>query len=178
MKGHRLCMTSATACWNSGCPGLRLRTCSMNCSRLAYCTNFPSINDLRLIGQLAADAFVARPLGLRRRGGRCQHTLYVAGNHVHLEIDPAASAQMLQRSGRDGMRNQVDAGFASLRAVNDLIHGQADAVDGNRALVSQVPAELDWYPYCQKVRFAHGLKSHDFSNSIHMARQQMPAECI
>src|SRR5690606_24049885 len=66
-----------------------------------------------------------------------EHALDVAGDKVDLQIDPAAGLQMLEVGHRHRVRDQVDPEVAPF----DAVHGEADAIDGDRALLRDVAGD-------------------------------------
>ncbi len=79
--------------------------------------------------------------GFRGRGWGREHALDIAGDQVDFQVDPAARLQRAQRRVLHGVRDQVDADLAAFGRVGDAVDGEADAVDGDRALVGQVLAQ-------------------------------------
>ncbi len=73
-------------------------------------------------------------------GAAAQHALDIARNQVDFQVHLRARLQVAQRGVFHRVRDQVDADLAAIGQVSDPVHGQAHAVDGDRALVGQVLA--------------------------------------
>ena len=93
-----------------------------------------------------------------------QHPLHIAGEHVNFQIDTAAHAQMLQCSVDKGMRNQVDGKTGAA----DPIGGQADAIDGDRALARNVSGQGLGRPNFQQSIIANGIEAQHLANAINV----------
>ena len=106
------------------------------------------------------------PLRRRYSGTGCQsHPLAIAGG---LEVT----------QGGDGhrVRDQVDRKIRAVGDIHDIIDGEANALDGDRAFAGDVACEgLGGADY-QQVRFADGLEADDRADAIDMAADQMAAE--
>jgi hypothetical protein len=61
-----------------------------------------------------------------------QHAFHVAGDQVDLEVHAAAGGEALEGGDLDGVGDQVDREVAAV----DPVDGEADAVDGDRALLA------------------------------------------
>src|SRR6185369_8843128 len=95
---------------------------------------------------------------------------HVAGDQVHLEIHPSARAQTPERGDFERMRDEVNLEHAALH----MVHGQAHAVDADRALAGDVAGKL--------VRGAHLedalLEAGHFSDAVDVAGDEVAAEAL
>ena len=76
------------------------------------------------------------------------------------------------------MGNQVDADLATVRQVPDLVDGQADAIDRDRALESHEAAQRRRRQHLQFPAFADLGKSLHGADTVDMAGHDMAAEPI
>ena len=77
-----------------------------------------------------------------------------------------------------GVGYQVDVDFAALGRVGNAVHGQAHAVDGDRAFIGQVLAQSGRCQHAQVPALAHLRKVGDRADTVHMAGDQMPAQPV
>lgn len=107
-----------------------------------------------------------------------QHPLAIPRDRVDFQIDLLAGRQMLERGHRNRVRDQIDA---ELRAIGEIFHavdGQANAIDRDRTLVRQIPAQRLRCKYAELPGFPHRLEAHHFPQPVDMARNDVPAKLI
>src|SRR5688500_12379977 len=95
-----------------------------------------SSSSTTITGRPAAMSATARSMSASMAPS--QHLLDVLGDHVDLEIHGVADGLGTEDGELEGGGDQADAE----RVVGDLHDGQRDAVDGDRALLHHVPAQL------------------------------------
>ena len=111
-----------------------------------------------------------------RLGG--EHALDVAGDQVDLQVDAAAGLEPAQRGVLHGVRNQVDADFGAVLHVGDAVDREADAVDGDRALVGQVLAQRAGRQHAQFPAFADRREPGDGADAVDVARDDVAAQPV
>ena len=107
-----------------------------------------------------------------------QHPLHITREHVDLQIDTAARAQMLQCGVDKGMRNQVDGNEACAGRIVHLVDGQADTLHRDRTLVGQKRRQLRRSLDLQQVAFALFGKNTHRTNPIDMAANHMASQPV
>src|SRR6266511_6190687 len=108
-------------------------------------------------------------------GDRCEQALDVLGYEVGFEVDGRADAFVPQ--GRDGER--VRDGGNVERAVAEGRHGEADPVDGDRALFDHVAEHLTGRGEREAGRsVGERVAGSDASDGIDVALDQVAAEVI
>src|ERR1035441_3489877 len=99
-----------------------------------------------------------------------QQLLDVFGEDVALQIDARAGAVSAKRR----MAERVWDDRRTQHAAFDRCHGQADAIDGDGALVHQVSVELVGDANAQPpVVIAEGIQAKELARAVHMALHDM-----
>src|SRR5207237_4213919 len=76
-------------------------------------------------------------------------------------------------------RDDVDGeGHAAVGEALDLVHGQRDAVERDRALGGDIGAELPARDHADAPRIADLLDRRDLADPVDMAGDDMPAELV
>ena len=121
-------------------------------------------------------------MGRVRRSGQparaCEHALDIACDQVDLEIDLAPGGEAAQGRVLDGVRDQVDAEFASVVAVDDAIDRQADAVDGDRALLREEASQRARRGDAQLPRLAGALEPSHGADAVDVAADEVAVEPV
>ena len=107
-------------------------------------------------------------------GGRvaAEQLLDVLGDDVGLEVDQVADAAAAERRTGEGLGDQAD-GEAGLAGLDD---GEADAVDGDRALVDEVAREVGGQGDLDDVPVLAGRSGDDLADTVDVALDDVAAE--
>src|SRR5690625_3368731 len=94
-------------------------------------------------------------------------------NGIHLDIDRVSHLGVLKGSLGNGVWDQVNTDGATVCTVHDLVDGQAHAINGDRALESQIFGTMLGCLDLQSIRINHGPKCSDLTHYIHIAQDHM-----
>src|SRR5690606_29285838 len=97
---------------------------------------------------------------------------------VDFEVHGASGDQVAQRGVLHRAGHEVDAEDAALGLVVHAVHGEADAVDGDGALVGQVAGEFGRGLDFQLPAFADGFEALHRAGAVDVAGDDVAAEPV
>ena len=103
-----------------------------------------------------------------------EQLLDVLGDHVGLEVDQVAGATGAQRGAGQGLGDEADGEAVVLR----LDDGEADTVDGDRALVDEVAGEVGGQGDLDEVPVLAGRAGDDLADAVDVALHDVAAEAL
>ena len=96
------------------------------------------------------------------------------GDHIGFEVDTAAGAKLAEESDFEGMRNEQDFERYAL----DLVHRQADAVDGDGAFLEKIGRDVVGGGHAQGEGARLLTRALDPAGAVDMAADHVSAKGI